>query len=127
LTDARRTAIRAATEELAGQAVRTLGVAFRSLPPDALERGADADVERDLVFLGVVGMIDPPRPEAREAVARASGAGIRPIMITGDHPETAVAIARELGISADGPAVVGAELESLTDRQLDETIREASV
>jgi len=127
LTAERRAAIRAATEELAGQAVRTLGVAFRSLPPDALEHGAGEALERDLVFLGVVGMIDPPRPEAREAVARASGAGIRPIMITGDHPETAVAIARELGISAEGPAAVGGELDSLTDQQLEETIREVSV
>jgi len=127
LTEDRRTAIRAATEELAGRAVRTLGVAFRSLPPDALGRGADDSIERDLVFLGLIGMIDPPRPEAREAVATASGAGIRPIMITGDHPETAAAIARELGITSAGPAVVGGELESLTDEQLDEIIRETSV
>ena len=100
LTEARRSAIRAANEELASRAIRTLGVAFRSLPLDALARGADDSLEHDLVFLGLVGMIDPPRPEAREAVARAIAAGIRPIMITGDHPGTATAIAHELGITS---------------------------
>jgi magnesium-transporting ATPase (P-type) len=110
-----------------GEALRTLGVAFRSLPPDALEREVDDRVEWDLVFLGVVGMIDPPREEAKEAVARAKGAGIRPIMITGDHPQTAAAIARELDISAEGRAVTGAKLEKLDDEALERTVRECSV
>jgi magnesium-transporting ATPase (P-type) len=68
-----------------------------SLPPDAFDGDIDDRVEHDLVFLGLVGMIDPPRPEAKEAVTRAKNAGIRPIMITGDHPKTALAIARALG------------------------------
>ena len=74
-------------------------------------RTFDERVEQDLVFLGLIGMIDPPRDEARDAVARAKGAGIRPMMITGDHPRTAAVIAAELGIAADGRAVTGAELE----------------
>jgi Ca2+-transporting ATPase len=97
LTQARREAIRAVNEQLTGEALRTLGVAFRSLPPDAFDGDIDDRVEHDLVFLGLVGMIDPPRPEAKEAVTRAKNAGIRPIMITGDHPKTALAIARALG------------------------------
>ena len=86
-------------EELAGEALRTLGVAFRSLPADAFEADeVDERVEQDLVFAGLIGMIDPPREEAKEAVARAKAAGIRPMMITGDHPITAAVIAAELGI-----------------------------
>jgi P-type Ca2+ transporter type 2C len=127
LTDERRQEIRAAGERLAGEALRTLGVAFRSLPPDSLEREVDDRVEQDLVFLGVVGMIDPPREEAKEAVARAKGAGIRPVMITGDHPQTAAAIARELNITEDDRAITGAELEKLDDEALERTVRECSV
>ena len=77
----------------------------------------DARVEQDLVFAGLIGMIDPPRTEAKDAVARAKGAGIRPLMITGDHPRTAAVIARELGIAEDGRAITGAELEKLTGRR----------
>ena len=88
LTAERRAEILKINEELAGEALRTLGVAFRSLPKDAFKREeVDERVEQDLVFLGLIGMIDPPREEAKEAVARAKGAGIRPMMITGDHPE----------------------------------------
>ena len=78
----------------------------------------DERVEQDLVFAGLIGMIDPPRAEAKEAVARAKRAGIRPMMITGDHPRTAAVIARELGIATDGRAVTGAELEKLSDEAL---------
>jgi Ca2+-transporting ATPase len=127
LTNERHQEIRAASERLASEALRTLGVAFRSLPPDALEREVDDRVEQDLVFLGVVGMIDPPREEAKEAVGKANGAGIRPIMITGDHPQTAAAIARELNITEDERAITGAELEKLDDEALERTVRECSV
>ena len=65
---------------------------------------------------GLIGMIDPPREEAKQAVARAKAAGIRPIMITGDHPKTALVIAKELGIVEDGRTISGAELEKLSDR-----------
>src|SRR3546814_11082791 len=72
-------------------------------------------------------MLDPPRAEAREAVARAKGAGIRPLMITGDHPRTAAVIAGELGIAGDGRAVTGAELERMSDETLDRPVRDVSV
>lgn len=129
LTDERREAIRAANEQLASEALRTLGIAFRSLPSDALAQTQQADdsVEHDLVFLGLIGMIDPPRPEVQQAVERAKHAGIRPIMITGDHPRTAAAIASELGISSRGPAITGAQLEQMSDTQLEQTVRESSV
>ncbi|MGH7413172.1 MAG: cation-translocating P-type ATPase, partial [Candidatus Rokuibacteriota bacterium] len=80
-----------------------------------------------LVFAGLIGMIDPPRAEAKEAVARAKAAGIRPVMITGDHPVTAAVIAAELGIATNGRAVTGAELEKMSDDVLARTARDASV
>jgi Ca2+-transporting ATPase len=128
LTPERRAEIVEINEELAGEALRTLGVAFRSLPKDAFNReGVDERVEQDLVFLGLIGMIDSPREEAKAAVARARGAGIRPMMITGDHPKTAAVIAAELGIAENGRAVTGAELEKMPEEALDRTVREVSV
>jgi len=128
LTDERRKQIGAVNEELAGRGLRTLGVAYRSVPAASLEADdIDERVERELVFAGLVGMIDPPREEARGAVARAKGAGIRPIMITGDHPVTAAVIARELGIANDSRVVSGAELEQSSDDSLTETVKEVSV
>jgi Ca2+-transporting ATPase len=129
LTAARRAEIARTNETLAGEALRTLGVAFRSLPKDGLARDElDARVEQDLVFLGLIGMMDPPREEARDAVARARGAGIRPMMVTGDHPRTAAVIAAELGIAADDPrAVTGAELGRMSDETLERTVQEVSV
>ena len=128
LSDERRAKIVKVNEELAAQALRTLGVAARELPADALEHEeVDERLEHELIFLGLIGMIDPPREEAKEAVARAKRAGIRPIMITGDHPKTAVVIAAELGITSNGRAVTGAELEKQSDEALVETVREVSV
>ncbi|MCL4811232.1 MAG: cation-translocating P-type ATPase, partial [Vicinamibacteraceae bacterium] len=128
LADARRRAIAEANDALAGEAMRTLGVAFRALPVDALGGGdTDAAIERNLVFLGLVGMIDPPRDEAREAVARTRHAGIRPIMITGDHPTTAAVIARELGILEEGEATKGADLDALSDEELDGRVGRVAV
>ena len=128
LTAERRAIILKDNDELAGQALRTLGVAFRSLPKDGFGQGPfDEGVEQDLVFLGLIGMIDPPRDEAKIAVARAKGAGIRCIMITGDHPKTAAVIAAELGIATDGRVVTGAELETMPDDTLDRAVRDVSV
>jgi magnesium-transporting ATPase (P-type) len=128
LSDARRKEILAANEELAGDALRTLGIAFRSLAAGALEGDEmDERLEHDLVFAGLIGMIDPPRNEAKDAVARAKGAGIRPVMITGDHPRTAAVIAQELGITSSGRVVTGAELEKMQSDALVETVREISV
>jgi Ca2+-transporting ATPase len=128
LTAQRRAQILQSNEGLASQALRTLGVAFRSLPKDALQHEeADERIEHELVFLGLIGMIDPPREEAKHAVARAKLAGIRPMMITGDHPKTAAVIAAELGITENGRAVTGAELEKMQEETLDRTVQEASV
>jgi P-type Ca2+ transporter type 2C len=128
LTETRRAEIVKSNEELAGEALRTLGVAFRSLPKDAFKREeVDEGVEQDLVFLGLIGMIDPPRQEAKDAVARARAAGIRPMMITGDHPKTAAVIAEELGIIENGRAVTGAELGKMTDETLTRMVQEVSV
>jgi P-type Ca2+ transporter type 2C len=130
LTPERRARILALNEELAGEALRTLGVAGRWLSADALAEHTarpDEGVETDLVFAGLIGMIDPPRPEARDAVARAQRAGIRPLMITGDHPATAAVIARELGIMSNGRVLTGSDLESLTLEEAARAVAEVSV
>src|SRR5215218_6591037 len=131
LTSDRRREIERANEALADEALRTLGVAIRILPGDGFTEGddsVDATIEQDLVFAGLIGMIDPPRVEAKEAVARARSAGIRPIMITGDHPRTAAVIARELGIvMAEARAVTGAELTRLAEEELGRTVAGVSV
>lgn len=129
LTDERRTHIRTINEQLAGEALRTLGMACRSLPHDALQHpdAVNDQLEHELVFLGLVGMIDPPREEVKDAVVVAKGAGIRPIMITGDHPRTAAAIASELGIATTERAITGAELETMDETALRATVRDSSV
>ena len=130
LTAARRGEILKINESLAGDALRTLGVAARWLEEDALAEhvaSPDERVEEGLVFAGLIGMIDPPRPEAKDAVARARRAGIRPLMITGDHPRTAAVIARELGVVEDERAITGPELERQTLESLERTAAEVSV
>jgi Ca2+-transporting ATPase len=128
LTAARRAELLEINDTLAGRALRTLAVAYRAsadgtLTPDALT----SDVEHDLIFAGLIGMIDPPRDEAREAVARARAAGIRPIMITGDHPLTATVVARELGLSGGHPTVTGMELHRMPDDELARIASDTSV
>jgi len=129
LTEERCARIRAINEQLTGEALRTLGIAYRSLPHDALDHpdAVSDQLEQELVFLGLIGMIDPPREEVKDAVAVAKGAGIRPIMITGDHPRTAAAIAAELGIADTTTAITGAELERISDEALRTTVRECAV
>jgi len=131
LTPERRAEILRVNDALAGEALRTLGVAGRWLPESVLApqdaANPDESVERDLVFAGLIGMIDPPRPEARDAVARAKRAEIRVVMITGDHPRTAAVIAQELGIAADGRAITGAELEKQPEEERARTVSEVSV
>ena len=127
LDDRRREEILTGVEALASEALRTIGVAYRPLAKDSYSEPSE-DLERELVFLGVVGIIDPPRPEAKRAVAEARAAGVRSIMITGDHPVTAAAIAGELGIAEPGAtAHTGRQLEGMDDGELLETVREASV
>jgi Ca2+-transporting ATPase len=128
LTPNRRAEIQRTNEELAGEALRTLGVAVREVPAtDVIDGETNESIERELVFLGLIGMIDPPRNEAKEAVKRALNAGVRPIMITGDHPKTAAIIAWELGITSEDRAVTGQELARQSDQQLAETVRRVSV
>ncbi len=118
--DARwRERIRAAQESLAARQMRVLGVAFRpwqTLPKTG--EGVSPELERDLTFVGLVGMVDPPRPEVREAVATCLTAGIRPVMITGDHPLTAQQIATDLGIARNGQVLTGHDLEQMTPEVL---------
>ena len=128
LTPERRAAILGDVEGMAHEALRTLGVAYRTLRRDAVTGELSEDVEQELIYLGTIGMIDPPRPEARDSVAVARHAGVRPMMITGDHPSTATAIAAELGISQPGErAVTGAELQKLDDDALQALVKKASV
>ena len=112
---------------MARQALRVLGSAWRDLDSTLAEFSADT-VERDLVFVGLSGMYDPPRQEAKDAVAKCRAAGIRVVMITGDHPHTAVAIARELGIAAaEDKALAGVELNGMSDEELLQRVPEIAV
>jgi Ca2+-transporting ATPase len=120
LDDNAREAVLETAQTLAGQALRVLAVARRS-------SATRANAERDLTLLALIGMIDPPRPEAREAVERCRRAGVTPVMITGDHPLTAEAVARELDILTDGRAVTGAELDALDDAALEREIEAIQV
>ena len=130
LPDSRRTEVLAAVDRLADEALRTLAVAYRPLPDGERLPEGDEALERELVYLGMVGIIDPPRPEARTAIAEAASAGVRTVMITGDHPRTAARIAGDLGIvdpgSRAGP-LTGAELEGLDAEGLEAAVREVSV
>lgn len=132
LDDARRAELSEINRRLAAEAMRTLAVAVRELPGTSgsiVGDGGEVDgaLEQELAFAGLIGMMDPPRPEAMVAVERAMSAGIRPLMITGDHPETALAVAREIGIADGGRVVTGAELMRLGDDELREVVAEASV
>lgn len=123
LTPERRQAILDGNERMARDGMRVLGFSFRLLP--STER--IQEVESDLIFLGLQGMIDPPRPEVRQAVATSRNAGIRPIMITGDHPLTANFIARDLGIANDTTVITGAELNHMSAAELDRAVLRTSV
>ena len=127
LTEEWRKRILASNEELAGKGVRVLGVAFRTM--DDVPKSSDSGkIESDLVFIGLIGMIDPPREEVKAAVARCRTAGIRPVMITGDHPLTARHIAHELGIADERDRVLtGVELEKMSVTQLEEIVEQVSV
>jgi Ca2+-transporting ATPase len=132
LSDEARARIMQSNDELAANGMRVLGFAFRMLPEGAASgatggAGDVATLERDLIFVGLVGMIDPPRPEVKEAVATCKSAGIRPIMITGDHPLTARYIARELGIMNGGRVITGRDLNLMTDDELRAAVEDVSV
>jgi len=128
LTPAFREAVEQANEKMAAAAMRVLGTAYKDLPVETDLQKARAEFESDLIFVGLSGMIDPPRPEVKEAVNLCRRAGIKPVMITGDHMLTARAIAQELGILNDGDLVLtGRELDQLSDEELQERVRQCSV
>ena len=119
--------IRASNETMAGDALRVLAMAYKECP-EPPQKVTIGDLEDGLVFTGLLGMIDPARPEVLDAVARCGTAGIRPVMITGDHRTTALAIAGEIGIYHEGEfAITGSELENLTDEELRENVAKYSV
>ncbi len=127
LDDALRQQILASVDALSDAALRTLAVAYR--PLDATEMATDhSALESNLIYAGTVGMMDPPREEAAVAIAEAQGAGIRIIMITGDHPRTALRIAQDLGIAkADDVALTGRELDVLAGQSFAQAVRKTSV
>ncbi|MBE6544421.1 MAG: HAD family hydrolase, partial [Ruminococcaceae bacterium] len=114
-------------DKMSSQALRVLAISYKIL--DEMPQEITTEIlENGLVFMGLVGMIDPPRPEAKAAVATCKEAGIRPVMITGDHVVTASAIAKDIGILNEGDmAITGAMLDKMTDDELDENIEKISV
>ncbi len=125
LDDDLRNRVLAAGDRHAAAGLRVLAVAYRSMPTDG-SSSASVEIEQDLILLGLVGMIDPPRPEVAAAVVRCTAAGIRPVMITGDHPLTARAIAGQLGIDAN-EVVTGVDLDRIDGEGLRDTVRRVSV
>jgi Ca2+-transporting ATPase len=109
---------------MAEQALRVLAVAYKRLTETD---SAATDVEKDMVFVGLAGMIDPPRQEVKEAIRLCEQAGIKSVMITGDHKLTAVAIAKDLGLLKKGEAVTGAEVDNIKDKELDSRVEEIEV
>ena len=115
------------TEQMSSDALRVLAVGYKEIS-QAPDSPTAQELENGLAFMGLVGMIDPPRPEAKQAVAVCRRAGIKPVMITGDHIVTASAIAEELGILEQGDrAITGAELDGMTDQELDKEVVNISV
>ncbi len=127
MTESDRLEILRRNKEMADQALRVLLAAYREydeLPADTSPEG----LEHDLIYIGMTGMIDPVRPEVKDAIGLCRTAGIRPVMITGDHRDTAVAIAKELGILGEGQqALTGAELSKIPDDEFDEHVQDYSV
>ncbi|MFC1919642.1 cation-translocating P-type ATPase [Chloroflexota bacterium] len=112
-------------DEMAGEALRVLGLAFKHVPVDKTSLSLN-DLE-DMVFLGLQGMIDPPREEAIEAVAKCKGAGIRVVMVTGDHAKTAQAVAHRLGIGNGGQVLTGEDLTKMSDEELFDVVDKVSI
>jgi Ca2+-transporting ATPase len=119
ITDVDKSRILDNARLMAESALRVLAMAYRPLPPTLNDK---SEYERSMVFVGLVGMIDPPRPEVKDAIKLCEKAGIKSIMITGDHKITASAIARELGILKDGMAITGAELDKLSDTEYEKMV-----
>jgi Ca2+-transporting ATPase len=119
--------ITAATDALSNQALRVLAVAYKNMEKEPHSYEAEV-IERELTFCGLIAMMDPPRPEVREAMGKCRSSGIRTVMITGDHRNTAVAIARDLGFfGSDSVALTGEDVDRLTDGELDRTVENVAV
>ncbi|MGA2533081.1 MAG: calcium-translocating P-type ATPase, SERCA-type [Candidatus Aminicenantales bacterium] len=116
-----------ATDALSAQALRVLAVAYKEMEDEPYSCQADV-IERELAFCGLIAMMDPPRPEVRSAMDKCRSSGIRTVMITGDHKNTAVAIARELGLfESDSVALTGEDVDRLSDDELDRTVEKVAV
>ncbi|MGF7396940.1 calcium-transporting P-type ATPase, PMR1-type [Thermoanaerobacterium thermosaccharolyticum] len=127
LTDDDKSKIKLENEKLGNNALRVLAISYKNAD-NIPERLNSDDVEKDLIFIGLLGMIDPPREEVKDSVKICKMAGIKPVMITGDHKITAMAIAKELGILNEGDiAVTGRELEAMTDDELYKKVKDVSV
>jgi Ca2+-transporting ATPase len=112
LTDAAKKLIAAAARQMASEALRVLALAYKT-------KATLQNAEQEMIFLGLVGMIDPPRPEAKTSIETCIRAGIKPVMITGDHPLTAQAIARELGLLKEGRSLTGSDLDAMSEDELE--------
>lgn len=121
-----RSQLTKANNSLARKGMRVIGVGFRSCAPIATEPAVN-DTEENLTFIGMIGITDPPRPEAASAVAKCKAAGIRPLMITGDHPLTARYVAGRIGMEVDGPAVTETQLDRLSKNELKHLLGSTSV
>ncbi len=127
LTDEIKNEILSANKDFADRALRVLGAAYNQYDNEPSEYTSE-NLEKDLIFIGLLGMIDPVRPEVVEAIKECKSAGIRPVMITGDHIDTAVAIAKELGIISDASeAITGAMLDEISDEEFENLIEKYSV
>ena len=126
LSKVMRDEILSKNEAMAGQALRVLGTAYKAIP-ELITEYDEESLENDLVFVGLIGMIDPPRQEAKDAVWLCERAGIKVVMITGDHKLTAVAVARELGMMKSGFALIGEELDGISEEEFEKLVEEVSV
>ena len=125
-TDELRQRIQKTDDEMAENGQRVLGLAFRPLNEDIASRDKTL-LEQEFTFIGLIGMLDPPRPEVKKAVEISRAAGIRPVMITGDHPMTAKRIAQDLGIADNGKIMTGVELSKISQAELENIVEEVSV
>ncbi|WP_036737487.1 cation-translocating P-type ATPase, partial [Paenibacillus zanthoxyli] len=129
ITEQLRTDILKESERLASSALRVLGFAYRTLEADEHDQQADLD-ERDMIYAGMAGMIDPPKADVQKSIEEALSLGVKPIMITGDHPITAIAIAEQIGImgsSQPGQVLTGHELDRMSDEELEQSVDRVSI
>jgi P-type Ca2+ transporter type 2C len=124
LTEKEKARIHEISTEMASSALRVLGLGYRKL---STNKNNKEEIEKDMVFAGLVGMIDPPRNEAKGAIQLCKTAGIKTVMITGDHKITATAVAKELGILTDGQSITGAELDKLNDNEFERRVENIQV